>query len=100
MHVRLGPALLWLLVGIVLSVLHLDLLVRFGRRLDPLAMTRSTLVAIAGYLVRYASLMAALILAARVDATVAIALAVGYGVARWVGVLLLARRTVGRADAT
>jgi len=92
MHVRLGPAFLWLLVGIVLNVLHLGLLARFGRRLDPLAVTRST--------VRYASLMAALILAARVDATVAIALALGYGVARWVGVLMLARRTLGRADAT
>jgi len=100
MHVRLGPAFLWLLVGIVLNVLHLGLLARFGRRLDPLAVTRSTVRAIGGYLVRYASLMAALILAARVDATVAIALALGYGVARWVGVLMLARRTLGRADAT
>ncbi len=86
----------WFLAGAGLSVVHLALLIGLVSRLDPALAKRSVIGRVlGGYLVRYLSLAVVLTLAIRQSVSAGIVAAVGFWLARWVGVVLGA---TGRID--
>lgn len=86
----------WFLAGVGLSFVHFALLIGLVSSLDPALAKRSVIGwVLGGYLVRYLSLMIVLTVAIRQSSGAGIAVAVGFWLARWVGVYV---GTTGRID--